>query len=127
MPKKSKLKSVLEKESGDAINFHNRFQKNQSSIVYDVSKGGSYIEATINAWGISDDNLLRNVASRLRNKTKNFTNLTWPPHPKHLDNPLDMPEELLKFLVWLKYPTRKLSHLESSFWRILYINERNFR
>ena len=43
----------------------------------------------------------------LRNKTKYFTNLTWPPHPKHLDNPPDMPEELLMFLVWLKYPTRK--------------------
>ena len=61
----------------------------------------------INAWGICYDNLLRNVASRLRNRTKEFTNLTWPPHPKHLDNPPDMPEELLKFLVWLKYLTRK--------------------
>ena len=101
----SKLKSILEKEFGYAIGFHNRFQKNQSSIVYDVSKGGSYIEAAINAWGISDDDLLRNVASRLRNKTKNFINLTWPPHLKHLDNPPDMPEELLKFLVWLKYLT----------------------
>ena len=103
----SKLKSILKKEFGDVVGFHNRFQKNQSSIVYDVSKGGSYIEAAINAWGISDDDLLRNVASRLRNKTKNFTNLTWPPHPKHLDTTPDMPEVLLKFLVWLKYPTRK--------------------
>ena len=33
------------------------------------TKGGSYIEAVINAWGISDDDLLCNVASRLRNKT----------------------------------------------------------
>ena len=103
----SKLKSILKKEFGDVVGFHNRFQENQSSIVYDVSKGGSYIEAAINAWGISDDDLLRNVASRLRNKTKNFTNLTWPPHPKHLDTTPDMPEVLLKFLVWLKYPTRK--------------------
>ena len=103
----SKLKSILKKEFGDVVGFHNRFQENQSSIVYDVSKGGSYIEAAINAWGISDDDLLRNVARRLRNKTKNFTNLTWPPHPKHLDTTPDMPEVLLKFLVWLKYPTRK--------------------
>ena len=51
----SKLKSIIEKEFGDAVGFHNWFQKNQSSIVYDVSKGGSYIEAAINAWGISDD------------------------------------------------------------------------
>ena len=103
----SKLKSILEKEFGDAIGFHNRFQKNQSSIIYNVSKGGSFIEATINAWRISDDDLLHNVASQLRNKTKNFTNLTWSPHPKHQDNLPDMPEELLKFLVWLKYPTCK--------------------
>ena len=103
----STLKSILEKEFGDTIGFHNRFQKNQSCIVYDVSKGSSYIEAAINAWGISDDDVLRNVASRLRNKTKHFANLTWPPHPKHLDNPPDMPEELLKFLIWLKHPSRK--------------------
>ena len=101
------LKSILEKEFGDAISFHNRFQKNQSSVVYDFSKGGSYIEAEINAWRISEDDLLCNIASRLRNKATKFTNIAWPPHPKHLDNPPDMPEELLKFLVWLKYPTYK--------------------
>ena len=103
----STLKSILEKEFGDTIGFHNRFQKNQSCIVYDVSKGGGYIEAAINPWGISDDDLLRNVASRLRNKTKHFANLTWPSHPKHLDNPPDMPEELLKFLIGLQHPSRK--------------------
>ena len=102
----STLKSISEKEFGDTIGFHNRFQKNQSCIVYDVLKGSCYIEA-INAWGIFDDDLLRNVASRLRNKTKHFANLTWPPHPKHQDNPPDMPEELLKFLIWLKHPSRK--------------------
>ena len=103
----SKLKSILQKEFGDAIGFHNRFQKNQSSIIYNVSKEGSYIEAAINAWIISDDDLLHNVARRLRNKTKRLTNLTWSPHPKHLNNLPDMPEELLKFLVWLKYRTCK--------------------
>ena len=103
----SKLKSILEKEFGDAISFHNRFQKNQSCVVYNFSEGGSYIEAEINAWRISEDDLLCNIASRLRNKTTKFTNIAWPPHPKHLDNPPNMPEELLKFLVWLKYPTYK--------------------
>ena len=103
----SKLKSILEKEFGDAIGFHNRFQKNQSSIIYNVSKGGSYIEAAINAWIISDNDLLHNVARRLRNKTKRFTNFTWSPHPKHLNNLPDMPEKLLKFLVRLKYRTCK--------------------
>ena len=107
----SKLKSILKKEFGDVVGFHNRFQKNQSSIVYDASKGGSYIEAAINAWGISDDDLLRNIASRLRKKTKNFTNLTWPPHPKHLDTTPDMPEVLLKFLIWLKFQPANLKNV----------------
>ena len=34
---------MLQKESGQSIGFHNRFQKYQSCIVYDVSKGGTYI------------------------------------------------------------------------------------
>ena len=53
----------------------------------------------INAWGITDDDLLLNVSSYFRNKTKKFRNVTWPPHPKYLDNPPDMLEELLKLLV----------------------------
>ena len=98
---------ILEKEFGDAIDFHNQFHKNQGSIVYDVSKGGSYIEAATNAWGISDDDFLHNVASWLRKKNKKITNLTWPPHLKHQDNLPDMQGELLKVFVWLKHPTRK--------------------
>lgn len=38
----SVLKTLLQKEFKDANGFHNRFQKNQSCIVYDVSKGGNY-------------------------------------------------------------------------------------
>ena len=34
---------MLQKEPGQSIGFHNRFQKYQSCIVYDVSKGGTYI------------------------------------------------------------------------------------
>ena len=79
--KHQNLKSILEKEFGDAIGFHNRFQKNQSSIVYDVLKGGSYIQAAINAWGISDL-LLRSVDSRLRNKIKSLQTL----HDHHIQN-----------------------------------------
>ena len=77
----SKLKSILEKEFGDAIGFHNRFQKNQSSIVYDVLKGSSYIQAAINAWGISDL-LSRSVASRLRNNIKILQTL----HDHHIQS-----------------------------------------
>ena len=51
----SLLKEMSQKEFGQSIGFHNCFQKNQSCIVFDVSKGGTYIEAAINFWGISED------------------------------------------------------------------------
>ena len=103
----SGMKTMLEKEFGESIGFHNRLHKNESCIIYDVSKGGSYIEAAINTWGISDDDLLRNVAGRLKEKTKHFTNLKWPPHPNHLENLSTIPEDFIKFLTWLRHPSRK--------------------
>ena len=47
-----------------------RFHKNQSLIVYDKSEGGTYIEAAMNAWGIDDDVLVKNVASCLHKKVR---------------------------------------------------------
>lgn len=61
---------MLEKEFGDKIDFHVKFQKNQSTIVYDVSNAGSFIEAAINAWGVSQDSLINNVHRRLQSSLK---------------------------------------------------------
>ena len=52
------LKEMLQKEFGQSIGFHNRFQKNKSCIVFDVSKGYTYVEAAINFWSISEDDML---------------------------------------------------------------------
>ena len=54
----SLLKEMLQKEFGQSIGFHNRFQKNKSCIVFDVSKGYTYVEAAINFWSISEDDML---------------------------------------------------------------------
>ena len=78
------LKEMLQKEFGQSICFHDRFQKHQRCIVFDVSKGGMYIEATINFWGISENNMLKNVTKILTEKGKKFTNMEWPPHPYQL-------------------------------------------
>ena len=59
---------MLQNEFKDKIGFHARFHKNQSTIVYDAPAGGSYIEAAIYSWGISDEQLLHNVARRLSEK-----------------------------------------------------------
>ena len=61
----------------------------------------------INAWGISDDDFLKNVVILLQDKLKDLTDLTWPPRPNHLEGPSDPPDELIKFLTWLRHPSRK--------------------
>ena len=43
----SVVKDLLDNEFGDKIGFHSRSEVNKSWIVYDVSKGGSYIEAAL--------------------------------------------------------------------------------
>ena len=107
----SLLKEMLQKKFGQSIGFHNCFQKNQIYIVIDVSRGGTYIEATSNFWRISEDDMLKNVNKTLKEKAKIFTNMEWPPHLYQLEKPHTYPEELVKFLNWLKYPSSKENDL----------------
>ena len=37
--------------------------------------------------------------------------MEWPPHPYQLEKPSTLPEELVKFLNWLKYPYSKENDL----------------
>ena len=75
---------------------------NESTIVYDASAGGTYIEAAIYSWGITDEQLMRNVANRLKEKLCGESDLSWPPHVAELDN-IKVPNMLLcKLLTWLK-------------------------
>ena len=102
--KTSTIKQMLQNEFKDNIGFLDRFHKNQSTIVYDASAGGSYIEAAIYYWGISDEQLLNNVARRLRKKFTEEVGLSWPPRVDELEN-IEEPHELLRqLLTWLKDP-----------------------
>ncbi len=47
----STIKQLLQKEFEDKLGFHDRFHKNKSTIVYDTTGGGSYIETAIYSWG----------------------------------------------------------------------------
>ena len=69
---RSLLKEMLQKEFGQSIGFHNRFQKKQSFFVFDVSKSGMHIEAAINFWGISEDGMLKMWPKYLNKKQRNL-------------------------------------------------------
>ena len=103
--KSSTIKQMIVKEFKNKIGFHDRFVKNTSTIVYNASTGGSYIEAAINSWGVNDEQLLNTVARRLREKLKDETAIYWPPHVEELEQD-ERPNDLLrKLLTWLKNPS----------------------
>ena len=92
---------IIKDKFCDNIGFHNRYIKNESTIVYDTSDGGSYIEAALYSWSISDDQLLHTCARRLREKLNSADYVDWPPTVEEVAS-AEEPEALLqKFLVWL--------------------------
>ena len=65
------IKKLLVDEFGDTIGFHNRFEKNESTLVYDSQQG----EAAINSWGISLEQLLQNTAARINREVRNLPHI----------------------------------------------------
>ena len=95
---------MIEKEFKNKIGLHDSFVKNISTIVYNASAGGSYIEAAINSWGVSDEQLINTVARRLKEKLTGDASIDWPPHVEELEQD-ERPNDLLrKLLTWLKNP-----------------------
>ena len=109
--KSSYLKDLLIMEYQETIGFKERSDKNMSEWVYDVSGGGDYIEAAISSLGISDEQLLQNLAPRLSKQIKDTSTVPWPPHINHLEEGEEVCELLLKLLTWLKQPTRKTADI----------------
>ena len=105
--KSSYLKDLLINEYQDTIGFKERCELNKSEWVYDVGGGGDYIDAAISSLGISDEQLLQNLAPRLSKKIKDTSTVPWPPHIDHLAEGEELCELLLKLLTWLKQPKRK--------------------
>jgi len=73
--KTSRIKELLINEFKDKIGFHKRYQRNQSTIVYDASQGSSFIEAAIYTWGVSDEQLINTVARCLKSQMTSSTQL----------------------------------------------------
>ncbi len=62
--KSSYIKDILTREFDSRIGFYSRQQMNHSDLVYDMSGGGSYIEAALSSIDISSEQLVQNVARR---------------------------------------------------------------
>lgn len=83
--KSSYIKDILTREFEGKIGFHTRSQRNESDLVYDTSGGGSYIEAALSSIGVSSEQLVLNVAERVRNDVKSTKVLPWPPRVEELE------------------------------------------
>ena len=105
--KSSAVKDIIQNEFGNGIGFHARYLKNESTIVYDASQAGSYVESAIYSWGISDDQLFNTCARRLRERIVNEPGIKWPPTVEEVTN-VEEPDLLLqRFLTWLVGPEVK--------------------
>ena len=67
-------KEILAKKFGRDIGFYVRTQKNVSELVYDTRAAG------ISSLGVSDDQLLMNVAARIRELVPKENTIPWPPY-----------------------------------------------
>jgi len=105
--KSSYLKELLINVYQDTVGFKERREMNKCEWVYDVRGGGDYIDAAMSSLGISDEQLLQNVAQRVSKREKSTPTVAWPPN--NVDD-LEEGEEVCKLLVqlltWLKQPKR---------------------
>ena len=81
--------------------------------MYDVTGGGSYIDAAFYATGISDKQLMQNLCSRLHSKINETECVQRPPRINQLEKEEDICYALVQFLSWLKHPQKK-KHLNFS-------------
>ena len=102
--KSSYLKELLIKEFGEGIGFHERHQKNVSELVYDTTAGGTYIKAAISSLGVSNDQLAKTFAKRLKEEVIGTIIVPWPPYIHKLEREEDLSELLLKLVTWMKHP-----------------------
>ncbi|KAG0723572.1 hypothetical protein GWK47_042451 [Chionoecetes opilio] len=98
------IKTMIQEKFHDHIGLHERYQKNHSALVYDTYSGGSYAEAAINCWGVTDDQLISTVAQRINAHASQAKVMSWPPHVDELVDEEDSDELLHKFVTLLKKP-----------------------
>ena len=107
--KSSYLKDLLLHEYKEAIGFHERHAKYLSEWVYDTRNGGGYIQCAFQSLGISDEQLLKNVASRIHTDIHQSASelINWPPSIAELEKSESSNKLLLRLINLLKFPKRK--------------------
>ena len=100
--KSAYIKDILEREFSACIGFYSRHQD------------GSYIDAAMTSIGISDEQLVRNVANRLRQHIDITPVVPWPSLVAELEKEEKLSDLLLYFLTCLKDPTGKKQQLNST-------------
>jgi hypothetical protein len=83
--KSSFIKDILTREFQGNIGFYSRPQRNQSDLVYDTSGGSSYVEAALSAMCVSSEQLVLNVAERLKDDVRSIKIVQWPPRVEELE------------------------------------------
>ena len=83
--------------------------------MYDVRGGGDYVAAALPSLGISDEQLLRNLAPRLSEKIQETHAIPWPPRVDDLEEGEEMCGLLVQLLSWLKQPKRQPRDSQFSF------------
>ena len=81
----SYIKDILTREFEDRIGFHSRPQMNHSDQVFDTSGSGLYVEAALSSIGVSSEQLVHNVAIRLRDDIKSVQLVPCPPRVEELE------------------------------------------
>ena len=107
--KSSYLKEILVKEFGEAIGFKSRAERNRSELVFDTNGSGDYVESAMSSLGITDEQLLRNLAPRLSQKIRSEHSLNFPPRIDQLEDDENLSTDLLKLLYWMKNPEKSKS------------------
>ena len=101
--KTSYIKTLISQEFKDQIIFYNRYQKNESTLVFSRCGWGNSLESALNSWGLPIEDLLHNVTHQVNEYAKGLPQMPWPPSIANLCT--EAPENFLtKFLGWLINP-----------------------
>ena len=96
--KSSFIKDILIREFQGKIGFHPSFQWNWSELVYDTTRGGSYVEAALSSIGVSSEQLVRNVAKWLRVDINSVKHVPWPSRVEELEEEEELSPLMLQLL-----------------------------
>ena len=73
------IKLMLEERFEERIGFHNRYRRNESTLVYDNHEGGTFLEAALNCWCVTHERLFEIAGKRLKENINNTTEpMKWP-------------------------------------------------